>query len=53
VCFENFASNGAGDKHRVGDIGTPERRCAEPSSVGLVTRLNKYGTKVWGVQNDS
>ena len=53
VCFENFASNGAGDNHRVGEIGTPERRCAEPSSVGLVTRLNKYGTKVWGVQNDS
>jgi hypothetical protein len=49
VCFENFASTGAGDKHRIGEIGTPERRCAEPSSVGLVMKLNNFGTKVWGV----
>lgn len=47
ACFENFASNGAGDKHRVGEIGTPERRCAEPSTVGLVLKPNKYGTQVW------
>ena len=49
VCFQNFASTGAGDKHRVREIGTPERRCAEPSSVGLVMKLNNFGTKVWGV----
>ena len=47
VCFENFANNGVGDVHRVGEIGTPERRCAEPSSVGLVRKPNKYGTQVW------
>ena len=50
VCFENFASNGAGDKHRVGEIGTPERRCAEPSTVGLVLKKNKYGTLVWSAK---
>jgi len=47
ACFENFANNGVGDKHRVGEIGTPERRCAEPSAVGLVLKKNKYGTLVW------
>jgi len=48
VCFENFANNGVGDLHRVGEIGTPERRCAEPSTVGLVLKPNKkYGTQVW------
>ncbi len=50
ACFENFASNDAGDKHRVGQIGTPERRCAEPSTVGLVLKPNKYGTKVWSTK---
>ncbi len=47
VCFENFANNGVGDKHRVGEVGTPERRCAEPSTIGLVLKKNKYGTLVW------
>ena len=47
ACFENFANNGVGDKHRVGEIGTPERRCAEPSTVGLELKPNKYGTLVW------
>jgi hypothetical protein len=47
VCFENFANNGVGDVHRVGEIGTPGRRCAEPSTVGLVRKPNKYGTRVW------
>ena len=50
VCFENFANNGVGDMHRVGEIGTPERRCAEPAKVGLVTKLNKFGTKVWDMK---
>jgi hypothetical protein len=50
VCFQNFASTGAGDKHRVGEIGTPERRCAEPAKVGLVTKLNKFGTNVWEIK---
>jgi hypothetical protein len=49
VCFENFTSTRAGDLHRVGEIGTPERQCAEPSSVGLIMKQNNYGTKVWGV----
>jgi hypothetical protein len=47
ACFENFASNGVGDIHRVGEIGTPERRCAEPTSVGLQLEENKFGTLVW------
>jgi len=47
VCFENFANNGVGDIHRVGEIGTPERRCAEPTSVGLQLEENKFGTLVW------
>ena len=46
-CFENFATTEAGDLHRVGEFGTPRRRCAEPSSVGLVLAPNKYGTMVW------
>ena len=50
VCFENFTSTRAGDLHRVGEIGTPERRCAEPSTVGLVAELNKFGTKVWSTR---
>ena len=50
VCFENFTSTRAGDLHRVGEIGTPERRCAEPSSVGLVRKPNKYGTQVWSTK---
>ena len=49
VCFENFANNGVGDVHRVGEIGTPGRRCAEPSTVGLVRKPNKYGTQVWSI----
>jgi len=49
VCFENFANNGVGDIHRVGETGTPERRCAEPSMVGLVLKPNKYGTQVWSL----
>jgi hypothetical protein len=47
VCFENFANNGVGDLHRVGEVGTPERRCAEPLSVGLQLVPNKFGTLVW------
>ena len=47
VCFENFTSTRAGDLHRVGKIGTPERRCAEPSTIGLILKPNKYGTQVW------
>ena len=50
VCFENFANNGVGDVHRIGQIGTPQRRCAEPSTVGLVLKPNKYGTKVWSTK---
>ena len=50
VCFENFANNGVGDKHRVGEIGTPGRRCAEPSTVGLELKPNKYGTEVWSLK---
>ena len=46
-CFENFANNGVGDLHRVGEVGTPERRCAEPSSIGLIQAPNKFGTLVW------
>ena len=41
ACFENFANNGVGDLHRIGEIGIPERRCAEPSIVGLVIKENK------------
>ena len=50
VCFENFANNGVGDIHRVGEIGTPERRCAEPLKVGLVLQPNKYETQVWSLK---
>ena len=47
VCFENFANNGVGDLHRVGEVGTPERRCAEPLTIELIQMPNKYGTLVW------
>jgi len=50
VCFENFTSTRAGDEHRVGEIGTPERRCAEPSSVELIAKPNSYGTLVWSLK---
>ena len=50
ACFENFANNGVGDLHRVGEVGTPERRCAEPSSVGLHLKANKFGTLVWSTK---
>lgn len=50
VCFENFANNGVGDLHRVGEVGTPERRCAEPSSIGLQLKANKFGTLVWSTK---
>ena len=50
VCFENFTSTRAGDLHRVGEIGTPERGCAKPEDVGLVAKPNKYGTLVWSTK---
>lgn len=50
VCFENFTSTRAGDEHRVGEIGTTERRCANPKEVGLVAKRNKYGTLVWSTR---
>jgi hypothetical protein len=49
VCFENFSSTRAGDEHRVGEIGTPERRCADPKDVGLIAKPNVYGTLVWSI----
>ena len=50
ACYENFANTKSGDKHRIGKFG-PNRRCAEPSSVGLVQVPNKFGTLVWSLKN--
>ena len=50
VCFENFSSTRAGEEHRIGEIGTPERGCASPKDVGLVAKPNKYGTLVWSTK---
>lgn len=50
VCFENFTSTRAGDLHRVGAIGTPERGCANPKSVGLIAKQNEFGTSVWSIK---
>jgi len=50
VCFENFTSTRAGDLHRVGEIGTPERGCANPKNVGLIAKPNDYGTLVWSTK---
>jgi len=46
ACKENFATDEAGSKHRVGTFGI-DRRCALPTEVGLKQITNKYGTKVW------
>lgn len=50
VCFENFTSTRAGDLHRVGEIGTPERGCANPKNVGLTAKQNEFGTLVWSIK---
>ena len=50
VCFENFTSTRAGDLHRVGEIGAPERGCANPKDVGLIAKPNYYGTRVWSTK---
>jgi hypothetical protein len=50
VCFENFSSTRAGDEHRVGEIGTPERGCANPKDVELIVKPNVYGTLVWSIK---
>ncbi len=49
VCFENFTSTRAGDEHKVGEIGTPERGCANPNDFGLIVKPNVYGTLVWSI----
>ena len=49
-CFENFTSTRAGDEHRVGEIGTPDRGCANPKDVGLIDKQNEYGTMVWSTK---
>jgi len=46
VCFENFKTTEAGDKHRIGNFGI-DRRCANPSEVGLVQTKNRFGTSIW------
>jgi hypothetical protein len=46
VCFENFKTTEAGDKHRVGSYGV-DRKCESPSNIGLVPIKNKFGTRVW------
>ena len=50
VCFENFTSTRAGDEHRTGEIGAPERECANPKDVGLIAKQNQYGTLVWSTK---
>ena len=50
ACFENFGTTEAGDAHRVGGFEI-DRRCIEPSSVGLIAIANKYSTPVWRIAN--
>ena len=50
VCFENFTSTRAGDLHRVGEIGTPKRGCANPKDAGLIAKRNEFGTLVWSIK---
>ena len=50
VCFENFTSTRAGDLHRFGEIGTPERGCANPKDAGLIAKRNEFGTLVWSIK---
>ena len=50
VCFENFTSTRAGDLHRVGEIGTPERGCTSPKDVELIAKRNEFGTLVWSTK---
>ena len=46
ACHENFATDEAGDKHRIGTFGI-DRRCGEPEVMGLHISTNSYGTNVW------
>jgi len=48
ACHENFATDEAGNRHRVGDFGI-NRRCASPAEVGLNQSTNSYGSKVWRI----
>lgn len=41
-CCETFSRDSAADKHRVGQFGV-DRRCADPSSVGLVPHQQPWG----------
>lgn len=41
-CHETFSTYGSSDKHRIGEHGV-DRRCAHPSSVGLVNRDGIWG----------
>lgn len=41
-CHETFSTYGVSDRHRIGAFG-PDRRCADPATVGLVLRNGIWG----------
>ena len=45
-CHLNFGTTEDGDAHRVGTFGV-DRKCVQPSTVGLIPIENKYQSLVW------
>jgi hypothetical protein len=42
ACCRTFSTDSAADKHRIGKYGE-DRRCADPTTVGLVAVAKPYG----------
>jgi hypothetical protein len=51
VCHESFASEGAGDSHRIGPYDPPGlRRCRSVDELrdgGMWSTVNRFGTTIW------
>lgn len=45
-CHRTFSGDSAAEKHRIGTPGV-DRRCVDPTTVGLVPRQTPYGI-LWG-----
>ena len=47
VCSQNFSSQRAGDKHRVGNFYPNTRKCISGEEAGLILSVNAYGARIY------
>ena len=50
VCFQNFASTRAGDRHRKGKYNLDKRQCLTGDEAGLEMTVNSFGATVYRIK---